>query len=513
MAESNSTKKALRSGRAAVAEPSEEPSLLIEESATAAPKRSRRTKAASSASPAASSSAAPSPSTPDEIDAVIDSFAQKRKRGRPRKQPAADAPAAATRKPKPQLPANDPYVGAVDAKLQATRAEILSLSPKAADAIYYMPLPIVLASMPYREPLNPDGTPAVTYVRESPKLTIRLGTVRPDVGLIYGAYGRLIFGYVLTESLTKGTRLIDLGGKISAMADLLNIPKTGGARGGLPRLRNHWLRFRYATFLFEWHKRFLKQTAQSVVDVTRVDDLLLPVVERAHFWEARDPQGGRGIIDDSDNYLYLTESFFNEITTKAVPIDMRAFAALQSSSMAMDMYTFFAWFSSFLQGNVVFSWEELKNHFGYEYARMVDFRRSFRTQMTRVLAVYPELHAFDLGEKGVEIKATSKPPILRNKPLRILASPEAKARAVARGENARAYGKAFAIRAEQAKKEKEGKAPAAPKASRTKKAGGTRTKTASSAAAASKGTQKTKAGLKTGEGEAPPQDDLFGGKA
>lgn len=333
----------------------------------------------------------------------------------------------------------DPVVTTLDGKLLVTRKELLELSAREAGSVFYMPLPLVLCSLPYVEPIDPDtGASLPTFVRRMPKQTIRLGTARPDIGLIYGPYSRLIFAFVVNECLATGSPVIDLGSRITDMIKTFQLSRSGGERGAISRLKNHLLRFRYTTFLFERTKLYSKNAPAHAYSV---DDLLLPAVETAHFWRPRNSKDS--FITEGDNYMRLTQSFYNQITQTPVPIDMRAYVSLQSSAMAMDMYCYFGWMSRLLQRNELFSWEELKLQFGSDYARMVDFRRRFRAAMKKVLTVSPHLRAEDMGRDGVRLLVTSRPPVEPNKPLRIASSPEAKEAALRRADSARAAGKAM----------------------------------------------------------------------
>jgi hypothetical protein len=85
----------------------------------------------------------------------------------------------------------------------------------------------------------------------------------------------------------------------------------------------------------------------------------------------------------------LGQSFFEEITRSAVPIDLRAFHILKASPLAMDLYVWLTYRMSYLRKPTVIPWESLQDQFGADYARARDFRRNTLAHLVNVVRVYP----------------------------------------------------------------------------------------------------------------------------
>jgi hypothetical protein len=89
--------------------------------------------------------------------------------------------------------------------------------------------------------------------------------------------------------------------------------------------------------------------------------------------------------------MVLSGEFYSTLLEHAVPLDPRAIAALQKSSLALDVY---AWLAHRLcrvrkAEGVKLSWGNLRQQFGQEYACSKDFKKEFRAALLKVQAVYP----------------------------------------------------------------------------------------------------------------------------
>lgn len=92
----------------------------------------------------------------------------------------------------------------------------------------------------------------------------------------------------------------------------------------------------------------------------------------------------------------------------AVPLNESAVARLAHSAMALDVYT---WLAQRLhrvdpQKLALVPWVSLKEQFGIDYGRMVDFRGVFTRTVAQVKAVYRDAR-FTVDEKGIRLSEQS----------------------------------------------------------------------------------------------------------
>lgn len=85
----------------------------------------------------------------------------------------------------------------------------------------------------------------------------------------------------------------------------------------------------------------------------------------------------------------MGQGFFDEITSSAVPVDLRAIGYLKRSPLAVDLYVWLTYRMSYLKKPTLVPWEGLQAQFGADYGRPRDFRRRASTHLMKVLRVYP----------------------------------------------------------------------------------------------------------------------------
>jgi hypothetical protein len=115
--------------------------------------------------------------------------------------------------------------------------------------------------------------------------------------------------------------------------------------------------------------------------------------------------------DLTPGVIELTSKFFDSLREHAVPLDPRALAALQKSSLSLDLYT---WLSHRLRrvqrvtGERI-TWKNLREQFGQEYTAPKTFKRNLQAALRAVVAVYPEARVEEVN--GGYILLPSKPPV------------------------------------------------------------------------------------------------------
>ena len=115
---------------------------------------------------------------------------------------------------------------------------------------------------------------------------------------------------------------------------------------------------------------------------------------------------------------FCTIPFFDEITNKPVPIDLRALHALKQSPMAMDLYVWLTYRMSYLKEPAEIKWPLLQFQFGGNYIHTPqgcrNFKKKFLLQLKNVLTVYPSakvregLNGLVLSPSRTHVKRRSK---------------------------------------------------------------------------------------------------------
>ncbi|WP_338204293.1 replication protein RepA [Candidatus Nephthysia bennettiae] len=197
------------------------------------------------------------------------------------------------------------------------------------------------------------------------------------IGLPYGSLPRLLLAWVTAEAVRTKQRELVFGNTLASFMEQLDLIPTGGRWGSIPRLRQQMTRL-FATTI----------SVSNTGNANLTDLQTATVADRALiFWDPQRPS--QAALWHST--VTLSERFFESITHRPVPIDMRALKALRRSPMALDFYVFLTHRMSYLRKPVPLPWELLKGQFGAEYGRLVDFRAQVRKAIRSVQAVYPQL--------------------------------------------------------------------------------------------------------------------------
>ncbi|MFI6959655.1 replication protein RepA [Nocardia sp. NPDC050408] len=250
-------------------------------------------------------------------------------------------------------------------------------------------------SLPYQ---NPGDLPV--WYRRNGALTL---TVQPGVhidahgnakslGYPYGTVPRLLLTWLSTEAVrTKSPELL-LGESLSDFMRKLDLTPTGGKTGTITRLRGQMER--------------LFQANLSV----RIDDgdpdhqagAKLSVASSYDLWWAKGDQPA--LLPST---VRLTGEFFDEVTTRPVPVDLGALRALRRSPMRLDIYAWLTHRMSYLQRQTVIPWEALRFQFGSTLKDTkqgrLQFKRDFERHLKEVLVVYRDARV-EVSPAGVILR-------------------------------------------------------------------------------------------------------------
>jgi len=111
--------------------------------------------------------------------------------------------------------------------------------------------------------------------------------------------------------------------------------------------------------------------------------------------------------------VQFSRPYFESLMAHAVPLNEQAIARLSHSAMALDIYT---WLAQRLHRvspgkATIIPWMNLKDQFGQDYGRMVDFRRVFLRTLKQVKAVYPAAK-IEADDRSLKLWH-SVPPVLK----------------------------------------------------------------------------------------------------
>jgi hypothetical protein len=276
---------------------------------------------------------------------------------------------------------------------------------------------LVLATLPHKNPGE-----ATVFGRENGDLSLliqagsylRGGQVK-SLGLPYGSLPRVLLCWMTREALLKKSRVLLLGPSLSAFMAELGLVPTGGRWGSIPRLREQMQRLFGASLSYiEKGKRGFLQESVRVAqrsrlfwnDYDNVRDLSNYTEAASHFFLPQEAEkAGRW-----RSFVTLGEEFFQEITRRPVPLDLRVVKLLSRSPLSLDIYCWLTYRVSYLDRLVKIPWQKLELQFGADYGRTIDFKINFAKRLKDVLELYPNVQV-EVSERGLHL-SPSRPHVL-----------------------------------------------------------------------------------------------------
>ena len=233
----------------------------------------------------------------------------------------------------------------------------------------------MLATLPHKP------TTENFFQRSNGGYKLTLSRNDPKVGLPSGTYPRLILAWLSTEVVKTQKQTVTLGPSMSSFMKKLDIIPTGGRWGSIPRLKDQVRKLANSTFN-------ISQTTIDEDGVTETTKNLVVAEESAFHW-AKNPDQA----DLWDSSITLSEAFYREIIEHPVPLDIEILKALRRSPLALDIYSWLTYRSSYQKGkSKPITWESLQEQFGSQYQDNATGRRSFKhnfiKQLNRVCKFY-----------------------------------------------------------------------------------------------------------------------------
>lgn len=268
--------------------------------------------------------------------------------------------------------------------------------------IMFMHSVLCQTSLPYRNPKN-----VTIWEKKQGNASLVIQTVQvknpktkefEQIGLPFGTKARLILSHINTEAIINKSSRVYVQDSMTKFIKSLGLPSDGRAinstKEQLKRLAASNISLNYA------------DENQYLIDQTQI-------IKRLNLWFPKDDN--QKVLWES--YLDLSSDYFESLMSHAIPLDMRAMAALSNNAMALDIY---AWLAQRLhrisspKGNFI-HWAGLKEQFGFNYKHMYKFKQVFRETISRVLIVYPEAFrsVTEIDNKGLQL-FNAKPPIKKS---------------------------------------------------------------------------------------------------
>lgn len=258
-------------------------------------------------------------------------------------------------------------------------ATVRNVSASERDDLGYMARLLVQMTLPHSDP---GDVPAYGRVNGDTSLVIQPGVYldqqgRPrGTGIPYGVYPRLVLAWITTEAVRTKSRELKLGGSLSSFMGELGLTPTGGRWGTITRLRDQMDRlFRSRITINEVGEGRSHMDDISVVRRTRL------------WWDPKRPD--EPVMFNST--ITLGEEFFDLLVERPVPVDMHVLKHLTRSPLSIDIYMWLTYRMSYLKDETAISWEILRQQFGADYERTIDFTNAAKKALRTIKLAWPEL--------------------------------------------------------------------------------------------------------------------------
>jgi len=193
-------------------------------------------------------------------------------------------------------------------------------------------------------------------------------------GLPYGVIPRLLLAWITTEAVRTKCPVIVLGKSLSNFMRQLGIESsTGGKTGSITRMREQMKRLFSTTVTCSYNDK-IEDTYSA-----------FQIVKKHKTWWHPQKSEHAGVWEST---LTLSTEFYEEAIKSPIPIDLRALKALKRSPLALDIYMWLTFRTSYLKSTTVITWLQLQMQFGAEYGRVRAFKESFIDALRKVKMVY-----------------------------------------------------------------------------------------------------------------------------
>ncbi|MDG2646989.1 replication protein RepA [Vibrio parahaemolyticus] len=267
--------------------------------------------------------------------------------------------------------------------------KIQECSAQEANELGFIARLLVQATMPHSKPKSNE------WSRRNGNFTLHM-MAPSSVGLPYGRYARLLLVWVTTKAIRnkarmdkgyiteKEARRLDLGPSQRGLMSDLGIRSSGGENGSTDPFRDQIRRLFKTTISVIFTE--IQEEAGYIFEV----DAGARVAETSCIWWST-KQTEQDLLQGS--YIELSPKFFQLITDRPVPIDLRVFRLIKKSKMALDIYCWATYRVSYLKRPTVIPWLSLMDQMGANYASVEGFTKRFDNGLKIVQQIWPALDA------------------------------------------------------------------------------------------------------------------------
>ena len=268
----------------------------------------------------------------------------------------------------------------------------------------YMARALVLATLPHKK------TTEAFYKRSNGNFHLELSQNTAKVGLPYGSVPRLLLAFMATQAVKTQSPEINLGDNLSQFLAALGLSRTGGRWGNITRVKDQMRRLAFCSM----------NLSRVEVDENGTTETFknLQIARSGSFHWAKDPNQK----DLWDSTVVLSDDFYLEIINHPVPLDMAILSALKQSPLALDIYSWLTYRTSYQKGrSKPIPWDSLQAQFGADYPKTArgkaDFKRKFKAKLKEVTKLYTGANVDADADNGLVISAgqTSVPKVAKKK--------------------------------------------------------------------------------------------------
>jgi len=253
--------------------------------------------------------------------------------------------------------------------------------------------------LPRREP---DFAPNEIWQAESGKFSLYVMPmpIRNPVthemqylGLPYGVKARIILSTLNTIALKTQNRVIDM--PATSVTDFNNYmgfseggSQVNAVRDQISRLASCVIRMTYDG-----------QEGQKNIN--------MPLVSGFTLFPEKNPE--QLMLWPSE--IELSELYFHNLMEHAVPLAKSHLTALSNNATAIDWYTYLAHRLHRVPANKpqFLAWQTIKEQFGGDYTRMVDFRANFKKVHRLVTSLYTDARVEEKSTRGLTLHFSQTP--------------------------------------------------------------------------------------------------------
>jgi hypothetical protein len=124
------------------------------------------------------------------------------------------------------------------------------------------------------------------------------------------------------------------------------------------------------------------------------------------------------------NEIVLSERFYQEVTRRPIPLDLRALRALKRSPLGLDLYTWLCHRISYVTKPSFIPWRAIHGQFGADYSDVKNFKRKANRELRKISLLWPEL-TLEKVSGGIKLFPSQTHVPRKPAPLLGPASPEA----------------------------------------------------------------------------------------